>query len=234
MKNQYFGDVNDYRKYGLLRILSSSGKFRIGICWMLTMDDRRTDGQFIHYLNDPKKWRSYDSQLFDCIRKLVIEEKVRNVQLVQTKQLVPSAEFYVGPLSDTILQRQTYFKKMHQLFLDKDLIFFDPDNGVEVKSKKMGQNGSSKYVYWNELRDAFATGQSILVYQHFRREERTKFIEQMIVEYQSHIDVSEVHWFRTPQVVYFLLTQPKHVERVHISIEEVVKKWSIDNQILVG
>ena len=34
MKDQYFGDINDYRKYGLLRpIIASSG-------WMLTPDDR--------------------------------------------------------------------------------------------------------------------------------------------------------------------------------------------------
>ncbi|MEO8231279.1 MAG: hypothetical protein ABI638_03290 [Ignavibacteriota bacterium] len=234
MKNQYFGDVNDYRKYGLLRILSSCGQFRIGICWMLTTDDGRTDGQLIRYLDEPKKWRQYDPQLFDCLRKLVKEEKVRNVQMLQTEQLVPSAKFYAESLSDTILQRQSYFKKMYQLFLDTDLIFFDPDNGVEVKSKKMGQNGSSKYIYWNELKYAFETGQSILVYQHFRREERKKFIEQMIAEYQSRTGVSVVHWFRTPQVIYFLLLQPKHIERVHISLEEVEKKWSIDNQILVG
>ena len=36
MKNQYFGDVNDYRKYGLLRLLGRAGKVKIGVCWMLT------------------------------------------------------------------------------------------------------------------------------------------------------------------------------------------------------
>ena len=46
MKNQYFGDINDYRKYGLIRILSNSGIIRTGICWMLTPDDTRTDGKF--------------------------------------------------------------------------------------------------------------------------------------------------------------------------------------------
>jgi hypothetical protein len=39
MKNQYFGDINDYRKYGLLRILSDEGSMRTGVCWMLTRDD---------------------------------------------------------------------------------------------------------------------------------------------------------------------------------------------------
>ena len=39
MKNQYFGDINDYRKYGLLRILSTYGPIKTAVCWMLTPDD---------------------------------------------------------------------------------------------------------------------------------------------------------------------------------------------------
>jgi len=37
MKNQYYGDVNIYRKYGLIRILSNSGIVRMGICWILAV-----------------------------------------------------------------------------------------------------------------------------------------------------------------------------------------------------
>ncbi len=37
MKHQYVGDINDYRKYALLRALSAGGANRIGVCWMLTL-----------------------------------------------------------------------------------------------------------------------------------------------------------------------------------------------------
>jgi hypothetical protein len=36
VKHQYVGDINDYRKYALLRALSAGGANRIGVCWMLT------------------------------------------------------------------------------------------------------------------------------------------------------------------------------------------------------
>lgn len=39
VKHQYVGDINDYRKYALLRALSAGGANRIGVCWMLTPDD---------------------------------------------------------------------------------------------------------------------------------------------------------------------------------------------------
>jgi hypothetical protein len=39
VKAQYFGDVNDYRKFSLLRPLAAAGRFRIGVCWMMTEPD---------------------------------------------------------------------------------------------------------------------------------------------------------------------------------------------------
>lgn len=71
MKNQYFGDINDYRKYGLLRILADSGKLKIGICWMLTSDDKRSDGRRISYLQSPSKWSDYDKDLFEQLKDCV-------------------------------------------------------------------------------------------------------------------------------------------------------------------
>ena len=44
MKNQYFGDINDYRKYGLLRILTNGGEIKTAVCWMLTTDDEAIVG----------------------------------------------------------------------------------------------------------------------------------------------------------------------------------------------
>jgi hypothetical protein len=59
MKNQYFGDTNDFRKYGLLRILQSRGNGRLLIAWMLTPDDGSRDGGFRSYLQDPGAWVRY-------------------------------------------------------------------------------------------------------------------------------------------------------------------------------
>lgn len=57
MKNQYFGDINDYRKYGLRRAILDSTRLQMLVAWMLTPDDGSTDGNFITYLEKPDKWR---------------------------------------------------------------------------------------------------------------------------------------------------------------------------------
>jgi hypothetical protein len=56
MKDQYFGDINDYRKYGLLRSIASAAGFRMLVAWMLTHDDGSNDGQFVFYLHNSGKW----------------------------------------------------------------------------------------------------------------------------------------------------------------------------------
>jgi hypothetical protein len=43
MKNQYFGDVGDYGKYGLLRFLAGNN-IKIAVNWYLTPDDGSNDG----------------------------------------------------------------------------------------------------------------------------------------------------------------------------------------------
>ena len=67
MKVQYFGDVNDYRKFALLRLLSEAGGFRIGVCWMLTEADGSGHGAKRGYLDQPEIWRRYDPPLFDAL-----------------------------------------------------------------------------------------------------------------------------------------------------------------------
>jgi hypothetical protein len=67
MKHQYFGDVNDYPKYGLLRGLAGTGDLKIGVCWMMTADNRTKDGRKTGYLSKPDLWRRHDPELFDFL-----------------------------------------------------------------------------------------------------------------------------------------------------------------------
>ena len=79
MKNQYFGDINDYRKYGLIRVLSGCGELSTGVCWMLTPDDGGSDGRKIEYLGKPEKWRLYDPALFDSLLDQIVVRQRREV-----------------------------------------------------------------------------------------------------------------------------------------------------------
>ena len=151
MKNQYFGDFYDYYKYGLLRQLSSHGQLSTAICWMLTKDDSRRDGHRIDYLNDPESWRKFDPAVFNQLRLQVLERKVRNVEGIQNSGLLPNSSFYSDSLTDDPNERREYFNGFLDFARGAGLVFFDPDNGIEINSVKYGKRHSSKYIYWTEI-----------------------------------------------------------------------------------
>jgi hypothetical protein len=207
MKNQYFGDINDYQKYGLLKILSGHGDLKTGVCWMLTANDAGSDGKFITYLDDPLKWRGFDPELYDSLSQIVKFEKNRRVDQAEIQGILPNTIFYEKFLEDDGHQRQDYFLKTLRYFEGVDLIFFDPDNGLEIKSIKLGRKNSCKFLFWDEVEDTFSKGHSVLVYQHFPREERTAFIQRISEKLRSHLKVSEIFSFKTNNVVFFLAPQ---------------------------
>ncbi len=225
MKNQYFGDVNDYRKYGLLRCLTGFGQLTSAICWMLTADDKRADGQLTQYLQYSETWRHYDATLFVSLQKAVIVERKRDVGQAKEKALLPGAWFYDRSLTDNDRDRADYFASFLQAAAGKDLFFFDPDNGMQVKSHPYGRRYSSKYLYWDELIQATETGCSVLVYQHFRREKRERFVLRMTSEFREKTELKTVYSFCTSHVVFFLLLAQKQQDAFERNISEVDRQW---------
>ena len=163
MKDQYFGDVNDFFKYGLLRSLPKSDRLSLGVCWMLTKPDGRTNDQLLTYLDQPNKYRHCDPDLFDWLRQIVVVEEDRRTARIAESTLLGSALFKPGYVTDKNPQRNEYFTECASRFAGCDLIFFDPDNGLEVKSTQRGRKGSCKYLYWNEVCATFDAGSSVLI-----------------------------------------------------------------------
>lgn len=232
MKNQYFGDVNDYRKYGLLRALGAKGKLSIAVCWMLTLNGGRSGGRLVQYLQRPGQWRQYDPELFDQLQDWVVYRRVRDVGVAKEAGLIPGAGYCAGFLQDDAKDREKYFQCFWAVMEGRDLVFFDPDIGLEVQSRPYGQQGSSQYLYWHELVAGWERGHSLLVYQHFRRERREAFIECMARQMQARTGAATVHFFRTSHVVFFLLPALAQGESFEQRIGSVAEAWN--GQIQIG
>lgn len=210
MKNQYFGDISDYRKYGILRGLANDGAHRILVGWMLTADDDRPDGGFTDYLAAPDEWRHYDPALFDVLVQAVHEDNTRDVYIAEKHDLIPGAVYFSDLLDDD--NRAEHFDRLAELAKDADLVFLDPDNGMEVQSVTYGQKNSHKYLYWREVEALYALGANLLIYQHFPRVERDMFIRSLVVEMMRRTGSSEILSFRTAHTVFFLVMQDAHRE----------------------
>lgn len=225
MKNQYFGDINDYKKYSLLRLLSSYGQIKTTICWILTRDDDGSDGNRVKYLQQPDKWRSYDPTLYEYLQECVLRRGIRDVKILETSDILANCRFYSEIVEDDVELREAYFNRFLEFAKSADLVFFDPDNGLEVNSIPRGKRNSSKYLYWSEVKASYKAGHSILIYQHFPRMQRESFIRNLVQQFKAITEVGRIFYYETRHVVFFLLTQPEHEELFIENNANVLNVW---------
>ena len=182
---------------------------RIVVNWMLTEDDGRTDGKFIEYLDKGERWIRYDPELFDGLKRIVTSGK-RSVATIKDAALIPNASYYEKLVPDDKDQRMKWFANFLKMINGSELVFFDPDNGLQVKSKRKGEKDSSKYVFWNEIDAIWNKGCSILLYQHFPRQNRPDFIARTSKMVKQRLAGSSVTSFRTSNVLFILATPSKN------------------------
>jgi hypothetical protein len=113
---------------------------------MLTKPDRRRDGSLLSYLDNGRRYRPYDPVLFDWLKLVVGAEKDRRTARLEVSGLLGRASFQSKILGDTRSERDQYFSECIIRFTGCDLVFFDPDNGLETRSTRPGRKGSSKYL----------------------------------------------------------------------------------------
>lgn len=225
MKNQYFGDVSDYRKYGLLRALLQHNDLTLGVCWMLTPDDGRADGAFRRYLNQPQSFRHHDPALYDALGSVSKGGQAYGVWHADAFGLLPRTTYYDELVPDERRARGRYGERMLAAIASTDVVFFDPENGIEVPSCPVGRKKSSKYVLWEELSKTYARRHSLLVYQHFPRMPRLEFIAAMSHAMAERFPGGEVHCFRTAHVGFFLIAHEQHVQRLRGGLALIERQW---------
>lgn len=164
MQDNYVGDIGDYGKYGLLREVCAE-EISLGINWYRVVPKKigkQDDGKYISYLTMAKLYRGYDPQLFDSLHKIVIQEQDRRLERIEQEKLFAAVYFSEALGKDR--------KMWHSHALEKtkntEVVFLDPDNGLETA--RMHQNGgaSEKHVKWTELKDYYVRGQNVILYQH--------------------------------------------------------------------
>jgi hypothetical protein len=134
-------------------------------------------------------------------------------------------------LSDDAGERLRYFEGCLDIARGCDLVFFDPDNGIAVKSTLYGRKGSSRYLYWHEMERFWRAGHSLLVYQHFPHVKRGPFIRDRANQLLEKTGAPEVISFRTSRVVFLLVPQEDRLDFFHGRCRVVDKSWSKQIQV---
>jgi hypothetical protein len=227
MKIQYFGDVNDYRKFALLRLFARQAKYTVGVCWMMSEPDERQDGNNRRYRERPDIWRGYDPELFDALKTVPNPPSKVDLQKVESKKLIRGAIYFENQTPDSLTERKKFHGDCMTKLAAADLVFFDPDNGLEVRSRPKGRKGSNKFVYHDEIADYYSRGQSVLVYQHFPREQRAKFLVHASSSMGSQLNAPAVWSFETAHAAFLLAAQPAHAAEIQAAAQAIEdNKWT--------
>ena len=192
MQNRYVGDTGDFGKYLLLKSLCKE-KLTLGVNWCLVDDENHNDdGKHISYLK--KKSGAYlklDKDLFETL-KSIVDNKNRNVIAVQNTKVLPSQTIFYSEIIPEGTARFKWHKKSLEQLNDRDIIFYDPDNGLEVKSCGKTHAKGVKYVFFDEVLDAHKAGHSIVIYQHTNRSKSTDHqIKERIMQLSQCLDIPE-------------------------------------------
>lgn len=225
MKDQYVGDCNDYYNYGLLRLLTDWGRLSSTVAWMLTPHDDRSDGSKLQYLDQPRRWRHHDPELFDKLHKLVRIDQRRSVRALEATGFLANCRFFGRRLTDDVTARKAYFETLLTLARGTELVYFDPDNGLSVASQPYGRKGSSKYLYDHELAEFYAAGHSLVIYQHFPRRKRAPFVREIAGRLRQLTGATGVTAYITSHVAFFLVPQPRHEAHFERATREIVANW---------
>ncbi|MDP4027165.1 hypothetical protein Q8W71_31800 [Methylobacterium sp. NEAU 140] len=233
MKDQYVGDINDYRKYAILRTLTGDGGFRAGVCWMRTPPDGRSDGRMIEYLAKPEAWRSFDPPLFDLLKEASRLPDWRRLALIEESGAIPGAVYQNDVVPSGLAPRAAYLAESMRTLSGCDLVFFDPDNGLDVPSVGPSQRDAPKFVYLAEVAAAYDAGHSVLFYQHFPRVPRDAFVDRVSDRLKRQMPAAAQWVFRTAHVAFFLLARPEHAAAIATRIAAGSALWT-DRFITVG
>jgi hypothetical protein len=123
VKRQYLLDERDFRKYALLEDLAETGLFhRMALLWMLTPDDRTGHGQSRSRDLSRPRLSGFFASFEDSQPTFVdVADYFRALGL----------DVYSHEPLYTTRSASRYFAEIPDRYLDKSIVFFDPDNGLE-------------------------------------------------------------------------------------------------------
>lgn len=233
MQNRYVGDIGDFGKYGLLRVLSGlaetsafRGHLRLGVVWYLFPDElHNSDGKYTGYL-DPTpdnyvRYRACDPPLYDALQRLVNGED-RNVAEVQRCGILSGDTVYYEPslayspgMSRPVKQRtrENWLSGALEATAAAEIVFVDPDNGIS-QSDPLLKKGP-KYVFMDDLRQFARRGQSLVIYHHLGRYGTAEQqIRRWAKDLQLNLNLPSLPWsfwyHRGTARAYFIAVQAHH------------------------
>ena len=230
MQNQYVGDIGDFGKFFLLRNIIPNG-YKLGVNWYLVANEKHRaekDGKYIDYLkNENSELKKTDVDLFEGLKNVL--KNGREVLNLEKQKLVYNTTYF-NSLVEIKNKRVEWFNDSLKSLEKVEIIFCDPDNGIEIKSCKQSNPRAVKFILKAEILNYYKSGKSLIIYQHATRQgdlqtqknNRVSELIQLLGIEKELIDV--VYFGKGTGRFYFIIQQKKHSKEIKNRIESFLIK----------
>lgn len=231
MQDNYVGDIGDYGKYGLLREVCASN-MSLSVNWyrvVPTKQGNQDDGKYISYLSMPQIYREYDPALFASLQRIVMQERDRRLERIERENCFP-AIYFSKPLD---ADRKAWHMQALEKTKNAKVVFLDPDNGLETANMYRADRATQKHVKWVELKDYYARGQNVILYQHrpqMTRKERC--IESVMYFQRNYLQADHVKLLEFPKYTnrfYFMFLHECDEKAFAQICCKMAQKWGKNN-----
>ncbi len=210
MRNQYAGDLHDYRKLTLLRLMASHYK-KIRVVWLLTENDNRNHGENREYLKDERNYKNFDEKLYECLKEKFLAEKGKF--LPKNDRSVKQLEEILNKLNEG---KFIFCKNLEEnmSFDSADLIFFDPNTGIGKKDKD--------HITYHEIEKYKNNDLLIVHFPSFNPSDRD--VENQVMRIRKILE-KEILPIKAGNTVYFYASCKKNIESITKSIGNKYEKF---------
>ena len=166
-----------------------NANLKVGVNWYLTepideKEKKKNDGKY----RIKEKFKECDEELFGKLDNVFKLNKKRNVKSIEDEKPLKNASYYSIPIN--IEDREKWHKEALKLFKNCDVVFLDPDNGLEVESAKGSKKKLTKYVLMDELKSYIEDGKSVVFYNHRPRQDMNEYFKELLSKVKKTTRIS--------------------------------------------
>jgi len=235
MRDEYVGDVGDFGKYMLLNKLGKlgNGKIKIGVNWYYNTkpEEQTSDGRYINYLNpsyrNADQYKTCSQTIYEQLRAIVDKEKRKISEIEDRQILFDGTIFYSKPLpwefnspSEKKKKREDWFNDSLEKLEAANIVFLDPDNGIQTPNVRKTQAKAVKYVFSDEFERYYNGKKTVIIYNHRDRTPQQQY-EERFIALQKLVSPCVLRFNRFSVRDYIFLPQKDHQQLIDELIKEL-------------
>lgn len=209
MKNQFVGDFAHFHVYRLLKALSHYC-FELGVCQMVTEDDRRSSEACD---------RNADPALFDALQR--IRQSKQRIAAIRHARLVPDTTYFPDLIPGDSDQRGAYFQRALSALSGADVVLFEPDCGLRLIESETRAN-CEQWLFPDEAEQFIREGASVLFPPD--RSSQRETIERLAHWAHPNNGISSLRLLRAANCSLIFAVHRAHADVINARWDEILRR----------